>query len=290
MAPPDSALTVAPAASDARSIRREAERERDLLTSALRRAAPLALNQFRLGERTTARVWSKSDGSSVTEADLAVNDALKQFLLDARPDHGWLSEEEAEGDHAKRRLSHRRAFVLDPIDGTRSYIEGSEVFCLSLALVADGAPIAAAVFAPATGRMFDAALGGGARLNESVLGSQPRDAQEPPKIMALKRDLKPEHWDAPAPSAERSYMQPIAHRLCAVAAGEADGLIALKSTMEWDIAAADLIAREAGLSVTDAAGRALEYNKPEPVIPGLIAAPAPLHEDWLARGPRAIRR
>lgn len=263
----------------------DAADERDLLAAALRDAAPLALRHFRPSEPCSARDWRKEDGSSVTEADMAVNEALKAFLLSRRPDYGWLSEEEAHEEDPADRLARRRVLILDPIDGTRSFMEGSDAFCLSLALVEDGAPIAAAVLAPAMERMFDASLGGGARVNGAALPSARPEPADPPAAMAPSRDLKQERWAGAAPTVSRRYLQPLAHRLCAVAAGDADGLITLKSTHEWDIAAAALIAVEAGLTVTDRAGRAPVYNKRVPVVQGLLAAPPGLHRDWMSRRP-----
>lgn len=262
---------------------KEARADRDLLIRALRAAAPLALEHFRPGKASTARSWTKSDGSSVTEADMAVNAALKAALLSARPDYGWLSEEDFEAGPTAPRLSRERVFVVDPIDGTRSFMEGAEAFCLSAAVVSGGAPVAAAVFAPAMGRMYEAALDDGARLNDRDLFVG--EVSDPPNVMARSRDLKDNAWGASPPQVKRRYLQPLAHRLCAVAAGEADGLIVMKQTREWDVAAADLIAREAGYRVSDIAGATLSYNSRTPEIDGLLAAPAALHEDWLARRP-----
>lgn len=270
--------------------------ERDLIIAALREAAPLAMAHFRPEAPSRAKSWKKADGSGVTEADLAVNAALKEILLGARPDCGWLSEEEA--DEPSDRLDRRRAFIVDPIDGTRSFMEGSAAFCFSVALVEAGRPVAAAVYAPAMERLFDAAHGVGARLDGASLPRVRPETASPPRVMAPARDLEDCRWAKGAPPARRGYLQPIAHRLCRVAASAAleareggwDGLIALKATSEWDVAAADLIAREAGLTVTDRAGRPLAYNNgADTRMPGLLAAPAALHREWLARGPKARR-
>ncbi|MEM9725580.1 MAG: 3'(2'),5'-bisphosphate nucleotidase CysQ [Pseudomonadota bacterium] len=257
-----------------------------LLVEALREVAPAAMKWFRAGAKSKVEIWKKGDGSSVTAADMAVNEALKTRLLAARPGYGWLSEEDDESAAAVRaRRGSHRVFMIDPIDGTRSFIEGSDKFCFSAAVVEDGAPIAGAIYAPASDTMYEAALGEGAWRNDERLGAERAPPADPPTILAPRRDEADSRWRRGAPPMDRSYLQPLAHRLCVVAAGEKDGLITLKDTNEWDLAAADLIAREAGLTVTDRTGRPIVYNKVEPRVAGVLAGPASLHSEWLAHGP-----
>src|SRR5882757_9774977 len=110
-----------------------------LLTDVVREAGALALSLF----RTELRNWIKGKSSPVSEADIAVNDLLERRLRDATPDYGWLSEESVD-DPA--RLGKRLVWIVDPIDGTRSYLAGLEDWCVSVALVEDGAPVLGAVF------------------------------------------------------------------------------------------------------------------------------------------------
>ena len=102
--------------------------DRDLLIEAAHAAAPVAMASFRLGKAPKSETWDKSDGSIVTETDLAVNNALREVLMGARPGYGWLSEEDADDPE---RLTQDALFVVDPIDGTRSFAEGKPEFCLS---------------------------------------------------------------------------------------------------------------------------------------------------------------
>lgn len=128
----------------------------DLIRDAAEAAGRLALAERDAG----LKVWSKSGGSPVTSADMAVDQLLKDTLLSARPGHGWLSEETT--DKADR-LSNRRIFVVDPIDGTVAYMKGKPWWCIPIAIVEDGRPVAAVIHAPALGETFTATLGGGAR-------------------------------------------------------------------------------------------------------------------------------
>ena len=116
-------------------------RDRDLLAATVREAGALALSMF----RTELQTWTKGASSPVSEADMAVNDLIERGLRQATPDYGWLSEESADDTV---RLAKRRVWIVDPIDGTRSYLAGRDDWCVSAALVEDGAPVLAAVFAP----------------------------------------------------------------------------------------------------------------------------------------------
>lgn len=254
----------------------ESERlaERDLLIEAARAAAPIALELFRQGEPCAAERWAKPhDQSIVTEADLAVNARLRRDLLAARPGYGWLSEEDAD-DPA--RMARRRLFVVDPIDGTRSFAEGRPEFCISVAIVEDGVSIAGAIYAPAIDQLYDAALGAGARLNAAPISASRQETLEGARILATRSSLSMTRWREETPF-ERGYVQPLAYRLCLVSAGVWDGLMALKPTNEWDVAAGALIAEEAGALTTDAEGQRFRFNKPEPRVGATLAAPLTLH-------------
>ena len=235
-----------------------------LLADAAREAGEL-MTRMRPG----VRVRGKADGSPVTEADLAVDRLLRERLLAARPDYGWLSEETAD-DPA--RLGRRRVFVVDPIDGTAAFIRAKPWFCTSLAVVEDGRPVAAAVFAPELDELHLAEAGGGARLN----GAPVRVAAPPAELGAARVVGDPDVLRPPAwPPFTVERRNAIAWRLAAVGAGRFDAAIAPSPKWEWDVAAGALIAAEAGAAVTDAAGAPLRFNTPEARLPGLVAcAPA----------------
>jgi len=122
-----------------------------LLDQAIRKAGKLALKYY----NSSTRSWDKSDGSPVTEADLAVDEFLKSTLMKDRPDYGWLSEETTDN---KDRLSRQRVWIVDPIDGTRSFVERTGEWCISAALVENGKPVVARIFRPLTSDMYSAAV------------------------------------------------------------------------------------------------------------------------------------
>src|SRR6516225_4259957 len=137
-------------------------RDAELLKTTVREAGALALSLF----RTDLKNWTKGASSPVSEADIAVNDLLEERLRAAAPDYGWLSEESADDEH---RLSKRRVWIVDPIDGTRGYLAGREDWCVSAALVEGAAPVLAAVFAQASDEFFFAARGQGPTRNDIAL-------------------------------------------------------------------------------------------------------------------------
>ena len=223
--------------------------------------------------RTDFRRWEKGPGDPVSEVDLAVDAMLRRELTLLLPDAGWLSEETAD-DLA--RLERRRVWVVDPIDGTRDYIRGRTGWCVSVALVEDGEPTIAILDAPARAECWVAQAGGGATRNGVALCASTR------QVLAGARmpiDALPKvDRDLVAVTKPNS----IALRIAMVAADEADLIATQRWGNEWDIAAAVLVATEAGACVTDALGEPLAFNRREPQAFGVLAAAAGIHAPAVA--------
>lgn len=238
------------------------------LEEVMEAAGALALSMF----ATDLKTWTKGNNSPVTEADLAVNRLLQSRLTALDPAIGWLSEESVDSPD---RLSARRLWVVDPIDGTRGFMAGSPDWAISVALVEDGAPALAALFAPVSAELFLARRGHGATRNGSLLRITARDA------------LSGARAAGPAPSLDRLARaaeivrlprgRSLALRLARVATGEIDIGIAGDAANDWDLAAADLIASEAGGSLTTFTGAPVRYNAPVPRHPPLVCAGRGLH-------------
>ncbi len=256
-----------------------------LLIEAARAAGEIALRHW----RRNPQVWEKPGGAGpVTSADLAVDAMLRETLPAARPDYGWLSEETPDtGALHAARLAAERVFIADPIDGTRAFIAGEETFSHALAVAEAGEVVAAAVFLPVRGLLYAATRGGTATLNGAPLVPATRTGLDGASFLAGKAAMAPEHWQGPPPDLRRAFRASLAWRLCLVAEGRFDGLLTLRDSWEWDIAAGDLIARTAGARVTDRSGQAIRYNAPRPLAAGVVAAPPALHAavvERLARG------
>jgi len=253
------------------------ESDLSLLVTAARKAGTIATSYF--GQ--SPKVTDKPDGAGpVTEADLAVDRMLGDFLRDKRPDYGWLSEESPD---SAARLGTERQFVIDPIDGTRAFIDGTKDWSHSLALVEDGQVIAAAVYLPLHDLMFTATAGGGAKVNDRAIRVS-QAGLDRATVLGSKPNFAPHHWkDATLPPFKQAFRSSLAYRLCLVAQGRFDAMLTLRPSWEWDIAAGALIVAEAKGMVTDQTGTALQFNNPHPQVPGVIAAGHDLHASLAAR-------
>ncbi|MEM8979517.1 MAG: 3'(2'),5'-bisphosphate nucleotidase CysQ [Pseudomonadota bacterium] len=237
----------------------------DLLTEAALEAGKIARGFFQENPKT----WEKDAGAGpVTEADLAVNEMLEQTLRDARPDYGWLSEESADG---AERLDQTRIFTIDPIDGTRAFIEGSRSWSHSLAIVENGQPVAAVVYLPMMDKLYTAQRGKGARLNGDAMQVHPNMQVKGAKVLANKSNFRAELWQQGVPPVEQAFRSSLAYRMCLVAEGRFEAMLTLRPTWEWDIAAGLLMISEAGGKSLTRQGQKPVLNNPYPTIDGLLA-------------------
>ncbi|OGN43268.1 MAG: 3'(2'),5'-bisphosphate nucleotidase CysQ [Caulobacterales bacterium RIFCSPHIGHO2_01_FULL_70_19] len=250
--------------------------ELDLIRAAAVEAGRLALAERQKG----LKVWSKPGGSPVTSADMAVDRLLRDALLAARPDYGWLSEETADG---AERLARRRIFVVDPIDGTVAYMKNKPWWCIPVAVVEDGRPVAAVIHAPALGETFAATLGGGAALNDAPISASDTTDLDDASVLADARLLEGPHWPEPWPAMRFEKRNAIAYRMALVAAGAFDAAIALTPKWDWDVCAGALIVEEAGGRVSDHHGGAWRFNRPDPRQNSLVCAAPALHPLILRR-------
>lgn len=233
------------------------QRARDdlaLLAEAAAEAADIAMSYF----RRDPQVWMKPGDSPVSEADLAVDRHLRTVLLGARPDYGWVSEEAAASPAAS---ADHPVFVVDPIDGTRAFIDGGPTWCISIAVVVGGRPLAGLLQCPVKGETYAATRGGGATCNASPIrvatpGQSLHLAGPGAMIDALPLELR-------APARRHPYIPSLAYRIAMVASGALDATYVKPHSRDWDLAAADLILEEAGGAILDAAGQRLRYRVPE---------------------------
>jgi myo-inositol-1(or 4)-monophosphatase len=248
--------------------------DRQAVIAATQEAAALAFSSWRDGAVPDTKVWEKSKGNPVSDIDMAVDALLKQRLMAILPEAGWLSEETV--DDAAR-LDARLLWLVDPIDGTRDYVRGRSGWCVSVALVADGLPLFAVMAAPAQSKLWVAGAGEGVTCNGDRLTGSTRTEFAGSRVPAddqikLSADIE-------------KVKQPnsIAMRMTMVACDRADLIATLRWGNEWDIAAAHLVAQEAGALVSDALGKPIIYNKREPLDFGLICCAAGIHSAVVER-------
>ncbi|MFK7744738.1 MAG: inositol monophosphatase [Roseobacter sp.] len=242
-----------------------------LLTDAIKMAGRVATSF--VGQDTGK--WDKPGGAGpVTEADLAVNAYLEAVLKQARPDYGWLSEETEDNP---ARLQCARVFIIDPIDGTRSFVEGSNTWAHSIAVAENGIITAGAIYLPLRGLLYTAAKGQGAFLNGTPLTVTTRDSLNGAEVLATKPVIAPEHWQDGVPGFTRSHRPSLAYRLGLVGEGRFDAMLTFRPTWEWDVAAGALIVEEAQGLCTDKSGAPLLFNNPTAQLNGMVASGPALH-------------
>ncbi|MEK6542100.1 MAG: 3'(2'),5'-bisphosphate nucleotidase CysQ [Pseudomonadota bacterium] len=247
----------------------------EAVISAAREVGDAALGQWRhLRDGGELDQWRKADESLVSEVDVETDRRLKAILGALDPEAGWLSEETA--DHPER-LSRRRIWCVDPIDGTRDFLRGRPGWAVSIALVEAGRPVLGVLYAPARDELWVATRGGGASLNGAVVQAGNRIALSGARVPATS---------LPKVDADLAMVhQPnsIALRMAMVANDSADLVATLRWGFEWDVAAAALIVGEAGARVSDAFGAGLAFNTPRAQAFGVIACVPGIHDAVVER-------
>lgn len=249
----------------------DSKRDLELLCEAARASGEIARRHF----RKAPAIWDKAHNAGpVTEADLAIDRMLRAELLKNRPDYGWLSEE-TEDDQT--RLHHDHVFIVDPIDGTRAFIAGETSFSHSLAIARGGQITAAAVYVPMLDLLYTARTGAPATLNGQEITPSVTSKLEGATVLAEKPNMAPKYWVDGPPPVQRKFRPSLAYRLCLVAQGRYDAMLTVRNCWEWDIAAGDLIVRQARGIATDLHNQTLRFNNPVPQTQGCLAAGPALH-------------
>jgi myo-inositol-1(or 4)-monophosphatase len=266
-----------------RALETEPEARDDLARAidAVRRAGEVALRRF--GRRV--KNWRKGDGTPVSEADLEVDEVLRRSLSERGTAYGWHSEESQAGSPLQQRF-----WLVDPIDGTSAFLGGSSAWCISLALIDNHRPTLGLIYAPAQERLYAAASGGGARLNGQPLSVSERQELAGARLIANVTALKAQRWQETLPETQRVSVPSLALRLAHVAEGKAEAALAFSYKHDWDLAAGDLIATEAGGKMSDLDGEGLRYDFAHTRRLGFICANPFIHSALLAHGPIAAEQ
>lgn len=216
----------------------------------------------------------KSDRDDpVTEADHAINEVLHRLL--PQEGEGWLSEETSDSPD---RLALRRVWVVDPLDGTREFVDGIPEWCISIGLVEDGTPVAGGILNPSTDQEVVGSAETGVTLNGEPVGLSGKANLRGAVILASRSEWNRGEWErfADAPF-EVKPCGSVAYKLAQVAAGLADGTWTLVPKHEWDVAGGAALIRASGGRVVLADGSEPAFNQRSPKLPNFLAA----HEDLL---------
>jgi myo-inositol-1(or 4)-monophosphatase len=239
------------------------------LAATVREAGALAMKSF----KSSVKSWLKEGDSPVSEADLAVDALLRERLAATGAADGWLSEET---EDVPARLTADRVWIVDPIDGTRAYVAGRTDWAVSVALVADGRPVAAAVFAPMEDGFYLALAGEGATRDGAPIAASNGAGFDQARIAGPKPLI-----ERLAASEPRVVGEPKVHslalRIARIATGQLDVAFAGRNSHDWDLAAADLLVHEAGGALTTFDGQPLVYNRADVTHGALVAAGGARH-------------
>ena len=215
-------------------------------------------------------IKEKGYHNPVTTADKEADSYLKSTLMSARPQYGWLSEETVD---SKNRLNKEKVWIVDPLDGTKEFIEGVPQFVVSIALVEKGIPIIGVLHNPVTKETFHAAKGEGAYLNQGQYRCSIKDSTRDMVILNSRSETRRGLWEPYKKHfKELRPIGSVAYKMGLTAIGKADIFATLRPKNEWDICAGTCLINEAGGKVINLNGKDITFNNQKTLIePGLIA-------------------
>ena len=229
------------------------------------RAATEVASQYSPG---TFEVRDHGGRNVVTEVDRRVSDVLRAELL--RAGEGWLSEEDPDD---QVRLSCDVVWVVDPLDGTREFVDGLPEWCISVGLVENGVPVAGGTSNPATGETFLGARDCGVTRNGVSVTASDRNSLAGARVLASRSEHKRGEWKCFEGAAfVVTPMGSVAYKLSLVAAGLADATWTLTPKHEWDVAAGVALVTAAGGRVRCLDDMEVKFNHSNPLLTGLIAS------------------
>ena len=238
-------------------------------------AAREILNRFTAG---AIEAEYKVGHDPVTEADKAVDAALHRELL--REGEGWLSEESVDDPS---RLERSRVWVVDPLDGTREFVAGIPEFCVSIAMVEDGIPVAGGICNPVTNEIFIGSRESGVTYNGKPAQPSQRKQLNGAMVLASRSEVKRGEWKQfESSNFKIRPMGSVAYKLALVSAGLADITFTLVPKNEWDVAAGAALVESAGGFVRTLDNRPLRCNHPNPLLSGLLAGGPHLRDELLS--------
>ncbi len=214
-------------------------------------------------------VHEKAPGNPLTIADTEADEVIKETIMAAFPEDGWLSEETRD---SPARLSKSRVWIVDPLDGTKEFTQNIPEFCVCVALTIDGAAEVGVSYNPIQDKLFAAQRGAGTTLNgQPVRCSDLIDLSEA-TVLASRSEVKRGEWKDYEDLMEVKPTGSVAYKFALISAGLADATFSLTPKNEWDICAGTVLVEEAGGTVTDRYGKPLTFNNERTLLPGLISA------------------
>jgi len=224
-------------------------------------------------------ITEKSYHNPVTDADHAADARIKEIIMNQFPDYGWLSEETADTD---ARLSREYVWIIDPLDGTKEFIEGVDNFVVSIALIKNAEPILGVLFNPVTEELFHAEKGSGAWYNGKQIHCSSKIISQECEIVVSRSETRRGLWDNTDEwFNSKAHIGSVAYKLGLTGLAKYDCFATLRPKNEWDVAAGDIIIRESGGTLCNLeTGEPIIYNRANPlIVPGLVGGNSTLVEN-----------
>jgi myo-inositol-1(or 4)-monophosphatase len=250
------------------------ERELDVALEAAR-AAGAVIRKWYEGDFT---VRQKGRDNPLTEADTEANRCIHDIITGAFGDDGWLSEETRD---SPARLQKSRAWIIDPLDGTKEFIKHIPEFCVCIGLVEHGEPILGVTLNPIRDEMFAAARGHGATLNGQKVRVSAQDRLVDARVLASRSEVDRGEWAPFETEMKVELTGSVGYKLALISAGLADATFSLTPKSEWDVCAGAALILEAGGRFATRRGEARYFNQAEARLPGIIACNAGLYDPIL---------
>ena len=249
------------------------DRELETAVQAARAAGAIVREFYEHGVEVAYKDHARDN--PVTAADTQADACIQAAIRRSFPEDGWLSEETRDSHD---RLTRRRVWIVDPLDGTKEFVQHIPELCVCIALVADGAPVLGVSFNPITDELFAGARGHGLTLNGTAAHTTATADVAAARILASRSEDQRGEWDVFKPHVRVALTGSVAFKLALIAAGRADGTFSLTPKHEWDICAGAALIEAGGGRITDLQGAPLQFNRPRPLLPGLIATNAALYD------------
>lgn len=253
------------------------QREWELAVDAARAAGDIVRYYYR--RKVTVRYKGAGKHNPVSEADLEANRVIESHLRAAFPEDGWLSEETRD---SPERLTKHRVWIIDPLDGSREFLEHIPEFVVCIALAIDGHAALGCEYNPIRDELFIGAPGHGAFLGKEAIAVSSIHTLDAARFLASRSEDRRGEWDEFKGELQVKLTGSVAYKLALIAAGRAEATFSLTPKNEWDICAGAALIEAAGGRITDRFGKPLRFNQPHTRLPGIIATNGYLHDSVLA--------
>ena len=231
---------------------------------------------------TQYEIGSKGKNNPVTIADTEADSKIKEILTHHFPDYGWLSEETVDNDD---RLAKQRVWIVDPLDGTKEFINQVPEFCVAIGLSDHGEPVVGVSYNPVTKEMFWCGRGMGCHLGDHRVSVTKTSELKIASVLASRSEIKRGEWEVFDGVLVAVPTGSVAYKLAMVAGGKADATFTRSPKNEWDIASGAALILEAGGTMTDIEGKPMTFNNKVTKCAGLIASNGILHEQLMKVAP-----